>query len=87
VTNKNAAKGRERYNLLAREYKQYQAQLQGVSPRKIKVRGTSESAQNFRKFYQLLTTKKKPYKWQKTLGSLGFGKGFWAHYHASKKPD
>ena len=77
---KSGETGRQRYNKMVRLYKQIQSAEQGVSQRKILVRGNSESAQRFREFYKLLTNPKKPDNWKIRLGELGFGRAFWVQY-------
>lgn len=80
-----AAQKRERYNNLIKAYKNYKASELGISPRKVRVRGQSESAQDFRKFYKLLADPKKPSNYRRAYAEMGFGTAFWVKY-ANDRP-
>lgn len=71
---------RQRYNNLIRAYKAYESERLGIPARKVKVRGSSESAENFRKFYKLLTAKQNPNDFRKQYAKLGFGNAYWSVY-------
>lgn len=84
IQTRSGIPARTRYNNLIKAYKQYESERLGISPKKVKVRGNSESAQKFRTFYKLLTSKELPKNFRKQYAALGFGNAFWSVYDSEQ---
>lgn len=85
IQTRTGVPARTRYNNLIKAYKQYESERLGISPKRVKVRGNSESAEKFRAFYKLLTSKELPKDFRKQYAKLGFGNAFWIVYADEQK--